>query len=367
MAVTMSRSEEISRIKQECEEICKMIHNKKKSIYQRIETMEREKAKRELKKKEVMLREMKRVLALLNDTEKDMISDLKSTAFDRTKEAGLIHEKCRKLIDDITLAQLKEKEGKAVYIDVMSLKWDEDLEAMKKEIAEVDLDLIESCSTMDIHHNTSHSEFESVRSQYRDLVYHSLGSINPKDFLAGLDKLSVVEKGKIQFSIFHVDRAILGQEFLLDMLKITVASPANFHSESRIIFEESSVLDKIKTKQAWLGPEAGSGVGQLVVTVKQQRVPIQVSVKLFDRNIVGSPRIGDVPSLSEEDPPADQTAMSLLNATPTVQYLVAGADAHDLDDSELKSHDMTGRRSTLLEMVQRYYKVIYLHYHILSL
>ena len=357
----------MSRIKKECEEMCKIIYNKKKSIYERIETMEREKAKRELKKKEVMLREMKRVLALLNDTEKDMINDLKSTAFDRTKEAGLIYEEGRKLVDDITVAQMKVEKGMAVSIDVF--KWDEDLEAMKKKIAEVDLDLIESCSTMDIHHNDSHSEFESVRFQYRDLVYHSLGSLNPKDFLAGLDKLSIVEKGKIQFSIFHVDRAILGQEFLLDMLKITVASPANFHSESRIIFEESSILDKIKVKQAWLGPESpGSGVGQLVVTVKQQRVPIQISVKLFDRNIVGSPRIGDVPSLSEEDPPADQTAMSLLNATPTVQYLVAGADAHDLDDSELKSHDMTARRSkALLEMVQRYSKVIYLHYHILSL
>merc|ERR1719447_1686462 len=111
-----------------------------------------------------MLREMKQVLALLNETEKNMIYELKSFAFDKTKKAGLISDNCRELLDEINISVMKKEEGNIC-------KWNANLEDMKKKVAEVDLDFIDSCSTIEIHQTVSLSEFSLLWSQYRDLIY----------------------------------------------------------------------------------------------------------------------------------------------------------------------------------------------------
>ena len=92
-----------------------------------------------------------------------------------------------------------------------------------------------------------------------------------------------------------------------------------------MIYEECSVLDKIRTKQAIVVEE--QGVGFVRVTIKQQKHPVEISVKMFDSNISGSPR-----SLA---------APLLCLATDGAKGSIPLSD--DLDQSDINSLDLTGR------------------------
>ena len=315
--------EELTRLKKECEDICQTLYKKRNGIFENIEALEKEREQRQLKKKEIMLREMKRVLALLNETEKNLIHELKADAMDKVNILTRLSENSRELRDEIGISELKEDSGNI-------LRWKEHLRALKKKIADVDSDFLESCLALEVHTTKSSAEYDVLRCQYRDLVYHTAGSLNPKNFVASLDRLSVVTPGKLQFSIFHAEKAVLKHEFILDKLKITVSGPSKSPDGQGIVYEESSVLDMIKTRRAVLveEPQTQSQVGQILVTVKQQKFPMEISVKLFDCNIVGSPRGGEIPLAGEG----------------TENASIAFFDA-DLDESDYRSLDITGRRA----------------------
>ena len=315
--------EELTRLKKECEVICQTLYKKRNGIFENIEALEKEREQRQLKKKEIMLREMKRVLALLNETEKNLIHELKADAMDKVNILTRLSENSRELRDEIGISELKEDSGNI-------LRWKEHLRALKKKIADVDSDFLESCLALEVHTTKSSVEYDVLRCQYRDLVYHTAGSLNPKNFVASLDRLSVVTPGKLQFSIFHAEKAVLKHEFILDKLKITVSGPSKSPDGQGIVYEESSVLDMIKTRRAVLveEPQTQSQVGQILVTVKQQKFPMEICVKLFDCNIVGSPRGGEIPLAGEG----------------TENASIAFFDA-DLDESDYRSLDVTGRRA----------------------
>ena len=120
--------EELTRLKKECEVICQTLYKKRNGIFENIEALEKEREQRQLKKKEIMLREMKRVLALLNETEKNLIHELKADAMDKVNILTRLSENSRELRDEIGISELKEDSGNI-------LRWKEHLRALKKKIA----------------------------------------------------------------------------------------------------------------------------------------------------------------------------------------------------------------------------------------
>ena len=66
--------EELTRLKDECEKIVSIMNTKRQNIFARLDNLDKEIGKRELRRKEVMLREMKLVLALLGETEKSVVT-----------------------------------------------------------------------------------------------------------------------------------------------------------------------------------------------------------------------------------------------------------------------------------------------------
>merc|ERR1719397_1578801 len=268
---------------------------------------------------------MKMVLALFNETETNMITEFKSNAFDKLSIAQRLAENSREFRDEIAIAEMRNDS------ENISM-WNENLEALKKKISDLDLEFLESCLTIQVTGSRSSAEYASLRSQYRDLVFHTAGCLSPRNFLVNLDTFSGTSQGRIQFSIFHADRAALKQDFVLEKLKVTVSCPAKSPFEARMIYEEGSVLVKVKVGLAEV-EESDSNVGQVLVSIKQQKWPVEISVKLFDCNIVGSPRTVGAPQLSnEENQTAANGSIALFDAT------------QDLDQSDIVSLDMTGRR-----------------------
>ena len=329
--------EELTSLKEDCERVFKTLQGKRQNIFTRLENLDKEAAARERRRKEVILREMKQVLALLSETEKNVVREFKAEAVDMVGLVSKLGESFRELRDEIAIAAMKKETGKVS-------KWHEDLESLKQQLAEVDLDFLEKCLDIQLNVTSSAGEYEVLRSQYRNLIFHSAGSLSPRNFLAQLDNVSVVGAGgreredSIQFSIFHVDRAALCHESILKKLLVTVSSKTT--DGSKMVHEQCSVFEKISKQEGQLLPQSPSqAVGQVLLTVRLQKNPLEVSVKLFDSNIVGSPRTINLhlprDSLS---PGASDKSLAVFD---TIQR---AAGYEDLDISELKSHDITGRQ-----------------------
>ena len=181
--------EELTRLKDNCEKVCNTLHGKRQNIFTRLANLDKEAAGRERRRKEVMLREMKLVLALLAETEKNVVTDFKAEAVDKLGLVSKLGESFRELRDEIAIAEMKEETGKVS-------KWTEDLESLMKQTAEVDLDFLEKCLDIQLNVNSSDGEFEALRSQYRNQIFHSAGSLSPRTFLAQLDNVGVVGEGE---------------------------------------------------------------------------------------------------------------------------------------------------------------------------
>ena len=232
--------EEFFKLKYNCEEAITHMKTKQQNIFSRLETLNKEAEKREQMRKEVVLREMKMVLAMLGDTEKKVVTELKADAVDRVGLVSKLSQSFRELSDEITEAAKKNEIGKISQLTA-------DLESLQKQIRETDTDFLEKCLDIQLNVHCSPVDFEALRSQYRNLIFHSAGSLSPKNIL--FDKVSLVGTGgqdRIQFSIFHVDRAALSQDFILKKLMVTVSSKAS--DGTRMVHEEESVFD---TKGTW--------------------------------------------------------------------------------------------------------------------
>ena len=321
--------EELTRLQTDCEKVINNLHAKRHKIFTRLENLDKEAAGRERRRKEVMLREMKLVLALLSETEKNVVTEFKAEAMDMVSLVSKVGESFRELRDEIAIAAMKNETGKVS-------KWTEDLETLKKELAEVDVDFLEKCLDIQLNVNSSPPEYEAVRSQYRNLIFHSAGSLSPRNFLAQLDNVNVVGTGgldSIQFSVFHVDRTALCQEFLLKRLMVTVSGKTT--DGQSLVHEQSSVFEKISKQEGRLLPPASqSAVGQVLVRVRLQKNPVEISVKLFDCNIVGSPRHIDFHLPRDSPGASDQSLAVFDNRVPGYE---------DCDNSDLRSLDITGR------------------------
>ena len=323
--------EELKRITEEWEKVFSKMNTKRQNIFTRLYNLDKDAGKREMKRKEVMLREMKLVLAQLGETEKTLVTELKAEAMDKVGLVNKLSEKIGKLSDEITLLAKNNDIGRISRLN-------EDLESLKTQLAAVDLDFLEKSLDIQLNDNSTAVEYEAVRSQYRNLIFYSAGNLSPRNFLAGLDKVTLVGTGgredRIQFSIFHVDRAALSQEFILKQLMVIVSGKGP--DGSTLVHEKVSVFEKIRRQEGQLLPESASqsAVGQVLVTVRLHESPVEISLKLFDCNIVGSPCTPGNPGfhLPKESvgPVSSDQSLALFDAT----------------SRDLGSHDLTGLDDT---------------------
>ena len=96
-----------------------------------------------------------------------------------------------------------------------------------------------------------------------------------------MDKVNLVRTGgqdRIEFSIFHWDRAALSQYYILKQLMITVSSKAT--DGSRMIQEHLSLFEKIRKMEAHLLPESASqsAPGQVLVRVRHYKNPVEMEI-----------------------------------------------------------------------------------------
>ena len=76
----------------ELNDVYRKLQEKKRAIEIGVDNLENGKKIRDVQKKEILLREMKQVLAILNDTDTKIVKDLKGEAFDLLRSISKISE-----------------------------------------------------------------------------------------------------------------------------------------------------------------------------------------------------------------------------------------------------------------------------------
>ena len=90
-----------SEITLELQDVCRKLQEMKSAIEVGVDSLESGKKARDVQKKEILLRQMKQVLATIDDTETNIIKDLKGEAFDLLRSISKISEAATAMKDTV--------------------------------------------------------------------------------------------------------------------------------------------------------------------------------------------------------------------------------------------------------------------------
>jgi len=313
--------DEVHYILQDLEEISKKVINDKQRIQNCVEDLTKNKQAREQKRKEILLREMKEILALLAIKDENMIKEFKGDAYDKGNEASKIFEDANALQCRIKQEQNPENVSK------LKVK----LESLKERAQNLGLDFFISSANLQVSYPPL-EEASKLRKNYNDIIFYASGSLNPKQFTLSIPKCAPsleLPDNLFEIHILHPDQNIMQEAFTLQKLMITVSNP-----EAGTTLEQSSALDKLSKNQGRLKIHAG--ISLLVIHLKKQSSVTNVSVKMFESNIAQSPAMID----------SNANNATLMNNSiaifdTTSNNVPAGYEG--LDSSDMKSLDITGR------------------------
>ena len=88
----------------ELESLQESIESRKSEIENRVDKLEEGKKARDVRKREILLKEMKQVLAKLNEVDKNIVKDLKGEAFDFLRGMRKINEEIAAFKDSLEKA-----------------------------------------------------------------------------------------------------------------------------------------------------------------------------------------------------------------------------------------------------------------------
>jgi len=288
----------------------------KKAIEDGIETLEKGKKMRELKRKEILASEMKRLLTTMAKNDTKVVQDLKGEAFDMLQSIN-------KVIENVKTVGAEHDIG-FQKAHVQSLEFDEFLRSLNITISS-NPDML--ASTVD---------------KLSDAVYISSPVLNPQHlFLQLANKQALVQPGNfnckyVSINIFSGSDSIKFTPSVMRELHVVVEGIQS-HDQRKSILEETTVFAKMNIMKASISDESD----YVTVQLKRPRNGlVRISVKALGSNIVNSPIIYEY-NICDEDGVKDN---SLVNDT------LGMFDMTGLDESDIVSLDMTRRRQFLVNV-----------------
>lgn len=328
----------------ELEALCKTVIQEKQHINHSIEKLEADKIKRDSRRRDILIREMRRALAAYSKVDQNLISEIKVDAFDKNNEAMKIFEESNCLQS----ALMNQPCNKDIYRHQVAL--------LKERAGRLSLGFFNK----NIHLNIQSSQemFTDIQDKYADAIWHTSSSLHPNQFSLERQILESASDKDIRIQILHHDLNIFHETVTLQRLKLTVTD-----SKSKSILEDVSLLEKFNKNEVIIDASRASStiMGRLTIKLKKRQSLTLIHVKLLGSNIQDSP-LGVGPSLR----PLGNLSMSIVNdsLSPAIfdQSLAIGNGDTDavplatagpatiyegyegLDSSDLNSLDLTNRR-----------------------
>ena len=295
---------------------CKYLTDIKKDIENCMETLEKGKKSRELKRKESIALEVKQLLSAMAKNDEKIVRDLKGEAFD-------ILQSINKLSDDA---------GSKNNLNVESSK--------EKFLS---LGVEEFLRSLNVTVSTNTDLLRSSIAKLSDAVFLNSPVLNPQHlFLQLPEKQAQAENYDCKYvtiNIFTVSDAVKFTPLVMRNLHVEVEGITQELGQGKVLLEDTNVLSKIEGMKASIS-EDGDFV---TVQLKRPKVPrdglARISIKALGSNIVNSPIIYEFNNCH------DSRDMSQVNDDTLGLF-----DTTGLDESDLLSLDMTRRRQMLLSV-----------------
>jgi len=316
-----------SEITLELQDVCRKLQEMKSAIEVGVDSLESGKKARDVQKKEILLRQMKQVLATIDDTETNIIKDLKGEAFDLLRSISKISEAATAMKDTVNNGAQDDA------------KFKNDIEALKVEVNNLKLDGF--LSSLDMSVSIHPGSMATALEKFSDAIFLHTPVLHPKQFLLELpERLPSFQTANydpkfIDIQIFTITEGLAFNPIVLRQLMLVVTCMVP--GQGKVVLEESSVWTKIEKNKAWLS----EGGGLVTIQLKRPNPSIgKISIRVLGSDIVNSPLIHQF--INEEN--TDPTFHNLTLAKDSIGIF----DTTGLDESDLASLDMTTRREMLL-------------------
>ena len=313
----------------ELESLQESIESRKSEIENRVDKLEEGKKARDVRKREILLKEMKQVLAKLNEVDKNIVKDLKGEAFDFLRGMRKINEEIAAFKDSLEKAPESNR------------SWKTEVNAMKAKVANLEMEEFVSCLdiSVGIQPGLMITGFEKVS----DAIYLETPVLDSKAFyLAFPEHLSTFEETNYNVNYFNIRIYSLSEDasFKLTSLllqKTIVTMTGLVLDVGAKILEEGTVGSMMKKKKTELSEDGK------YINIKLRRpgkMVGKISVHLLGSNIVNSPITHTFLNNETTTDPA-KSNITLGNES------IGIFDMTGLDQSDLNSLDITNRQKKL--------------------
>ena len=259
----------------ELESLQESIESRKSEIENRVDKLEEGKKARDVRKREILLKEMKQVLAKLNEVDKNIVKDLKGEAFDFLRGMRKINEEIAAFKDSLEKAPESNR------------SWKTEVNAMKAKVANLEMEEFVSCLdiSVGIQPGLMITGFEKVS----DAIYLETPVLDSKAFyLAFPEHLSTFEETNYNVNYFNIRIYSLSEDasFKLTSLllqKTIVTMTGLVLDVGAKILEEGTVGSMMKKKKTELSEDGK------YINIKLRRpgkMVGKISVHLLGSNIV---------------------------------------------------------------------------------
>lgn len=316
----------------------------KETVQKSIFLLEENKNAREIKRKEILLKEMKIILSKLSYNETKVISETKSAAF-----------------DVLVMVSRLEDEAKAMeaYLGDApddNRSWRSEVNSLLRKIQEQRFDEFVKTLQLSVGSVPSGS-LNQVHDLMSDSVYLQTPSFSPKSFSLRIPESNPnFDRSGSEYYPHYFEVQVLSNvddlgfpPFLLKRMSITMTCP---QSQTELL--DDTVWSKVENKRAKV-----SDTGKCVnIWIKRPKnMMCAISVKLLCSNIHQSPQVQHF--LDEFSPyqitqnltMANETGIDVFDTSRVISHNgVANAINHELDQSDLNSLDMTTRAKMQMMM-----------------
>jgi len=288
------------------------------TIEDAISNLERGKKIRDVRRKEILLSEMKQALSVLAETDNKVVKDLKGEAFDMIRSMG-------KIIDEASSVNVNPQYNAQ-----------QKAEDMMQKVRSLDLD--EFLRSLDISVSVQPGFMTSAIEKISDAIILDSPVFNSKQFILEIpERLTSFQPVDynpkyIDINIYSVSESMIFTPLVLKQLVVEVTGL--MPDKGRFVLEERSVWSMLEERKSKIGEDGGC------VTVQVRRpsnIFGRISVRVLGSNIVNSPILHQFSYNENKDATAANDTIGVFDMT-----------VNGLDESDLVSLDMTTRRQMLL-------------------
>eukprot|EP00092_Neocalanus_flemingeri_P016904 GFUD01018283.1.p1 GENE.GFUD01018283.1~~GFUD01018283.1.p1 ORF type:complete len:1018 (+),score=268.26 GFUD01018283.1:39-3092(+) len=301
------------------------IFKKKCEVEDGVDKMEEGKKARDVKKKEILLKEMKKILAKLNEVDMQVVKDVKGEAFDYLRSMNKI---------DIEVAAIKETVTNAPVDDERSCRTE--VNAIRTKVENLGMEEFVDCLKLSV--NTQPGSMAAAFDRISDAIFLETPALSSKCFYLVIpEKLPTFKMADfnpkfidIQLHIVSENTQATFSSVLLQKLMVTMTCVG-----TNRVFEECTVWSKVEKNKTAVSEDGRC------ISVQLQRPDNtigKISVLLLGSNIVNSPVLHQFGQ--DETSSKNTAAPNLTLGNDSIGIF----DMTGLDQSDINSLDITNRQ-----------------------